>query len=96
MTQLSDPANPSVSERTVFPLSGVTRAVGRMLDERAGGKLFWVRAEISQCSFSGKHAYIDLVEEEGGRVGGERHTSSSDPQGSAPRRTGMRSRARAG
>ena len=66
MTQLSDPANPSVSERTVFPLSGVTRAVGRMLDERAGGKLFWVRAEISQCSFSGKHAYIDLVEEEGG------------------------------
>ena len=38
-----------------------------MLDERTGGKLFWVRAEISQCSFSGKHAYLDLVEEEGGR-----------------------------
>ena len=67
MTQPSDPANPSNSERTIFPLSGVTRAVGRMLDERTGGKLFWVRAEISQCSFSGKHAYIDLVEEEGGQ-----------------------------
>lgn len=54
-------------ERTVYPLSGMTAAVERMLDERAGGRLFWVRAEISQRSFSGKHCYLDLVEEEGGR-----------------------------
>ena len=45
----------------------MTAAVERMLDERAGGRLFWVRAEISQRSFSGKHCYLDLVEEEGGR-----------------------------
>lgn len=56
----------SDSDRTVFPLSGIARAVGKMLDERTGGRLFWVRAEISQCSFSGKHCYLDLVEEEGG------------------------------
>lgn len=67
MTQLSDPSKAAIPERTIHPLSGVTRAVGRMLDERTGGKLFWVRAEISQCSFSGKHAYLDLVEEEGGQ-----------------------------
>ena len=56
----------SGEERKVFPLSGITRSVGKMLDERTGGKLFWVRAEISQCSFSGKHAYLDLVEEQDG------------------------------
>lgn len=67
MTQLSNPSKSGIPERTVHPLSGVTRAVGRMLDERTGGKLFWVRAEISQCSFSGKHAYLDLVEEEEGQ-----------------------------
>ena len=67
MTQPGELSHPSAESRTIFPLSGVTKAVGRMLDERAGGKLFWVRAEISQCSFSGKHAYIDLVEEEGGQ-----------------------------
>jgi len=54
------------SDRTVFPLSGIARAVGKMLDERTGGRLYWVRAEISQCSFSGKHCYLDLVEENGG------------------------------
>ena len=43
----------------------MTAAVERMLDERTGGRLFWVRAEISQRSFSGKHCYLDLVEEEG-------------------------------
>lgn len=57
----------SQTERTVFELSGVTRAVEKMLDERAGGKQFWVRAEISQCSFSGRHAYLELVEEENGQ-----------------------------
>ena len=67
MTQPGDFTSASSTERTIFPLSGVTRAVERMLDERAGGQLFWVRAEISQCSFSGKHVYLDLVEEEGGR-----------------------------
>ena len=67
MTQPGDFTPASSTERTIFPLSGVTRAVERMLDERAGGQLFWVRAEISQCSFSGKHVYLDLVEEEGGR-----------------------------
>ena len=51
----------------MFPLSLMTQAVEKMLDERTGGRLFWVRAEISQCSFSGKHGYLDLVEEEGGR-----------------------------
>ncbi len=56
----------SGNERKVFPLSGITRSVGKMLDERAGGRLFWIRAEISQCSFSGKHAYLDLVEERDG------------------------------
>ena len=45
----------------------MTAAVERMLDERTGGRLFWVRAEISQRSFSGKHCYLDLVEEEGGK-----------------------------
>ena len=54
-------------ERKVFPLSAMTQAVEKMLDERTGGRLFWVKAEISQCSFSGKHGYLDLVEEEGGR-----------------------------
>lgn len=51
----------------MFPLSLMTQAVEKMLDERTGGRLFWIRAEISQCSFSGKHGYLDLVEEEGGR-----------------------------
>jgi exodeoxyribonuclease VII large subunit len=64
-SQLSSNAAPG-GERKVFPLSGITRSVGKMLDERAGGRLFWIRAEISQCSFSGKHAYLDLVEERDG------------------------------
>ena len=67
-TPSQNPSSESVQpDRTVFPLSGIARAVGKMLDERTGGRLFWVRAEISQCSFSGKHCYLDLVEEDGGR-----------------------------
>ena len=54
-------------ERNVFSLSKVTRAVEKMLDERAGGTLFWVKAEISQFRISGKHAYVGLVEERSGR-----------------------------
>ena len=67
-TPTQTPSNAaSKTERKVYPLSRMTRAVEQMLDERTGGRLFWVRAEISQCSFSGKHGYLDLVEEEGGR-----------------------------
>lgn len=65
-TDLHSSSLPKGPERKVYPLSLVTEAVGQMLDKQAGGKLFWVRAEISHCSFSGKHAYLDLVEEKAG------------------------------
>ncbi|MDB4787378.1 exodeoxyribonuclease VII large subunit [Flavobacteriales bacterium] len=56
-------------ERKVFPLSKVTKAVGSMLEKQTKGALFWVRAEISQRNFKGKHVYLDLVEEkEGSRL----------------------------
>lgn len=63
----SSSRNRSEGDRDVYSLSKVTQAVGKMLDERVGGKRFWVRAEISQCSISGKHAYLDLVEEREGQ-----------------------------
>jgi exodeoxyribonuclease VII large subunit len=69
MTSINEisPASVSVgSERKVFPLSKVTRAVGVMLEKQAGSKLIWVRAEISQRSFKGNNAYLDLVEERDG------------------------------
>lgn len=55
------------TERKVYPLSRVTDAVSAMLKEQAGSKLFWVRAEISQCGFKNGHAYLDLVEEHDGK-----------------------------
>jgi exodeoxyribonuclease VII large subunit len=69
MTSSSElpPAAPKVSpERDVFPLHKVTRAVEKMLEERSSGKLFWVRAEISQFKISGRNAYLELVEEQSG------------------------------
>ena len=58
---------PDPSARKVHPLSKVTEAVSKMLDERVGGKQLWVRAEISQFGIKGKHAYLDLVEERNGQ-----------------------------
>ena len=69
MISPNDAANPGQKDRNdrkVHPLSNVTAAVGKMLDERTGGKRMWVRAEISQFSIKGKHAYLDLVEERDG------------------------------
>lgn len=64
--EISPTSLSSDAERKVFPLSKVTKAVGGMLEKQAGGKLFWVRAEISQCNLKGHHAYLDLVEEKNG------------------------------
>ncbi len=62
----SSAGNPG-TERKVYPLSKVTAAVSAMLKEQVGSKLFWVRAEISQCGFKNGHAYLDLVEEQEGK-----------------------------
>lgn len=58
---------PDPNARKVHPLSKVTAAVSRMLEERVGGKQIWVRAEISHFGIKGKHAYLDLVEERNGQ-----------------------------
>ena len=58
---------PDPNARKVHPLSKVTSAVSRMLDERVGGKQLWVRAEISHFGIKGKNAYLDLVEERDGK-----------------------------
>ena len=70
MTSINEISPASLStgpERKVYPLSRVTTAVGVMLEKQSGSKLFWVRAEISQCNFKGSHVYLDLVEEKGGK-----------------------------
>ena len=57
----STPAN-RVDERDVYPLSKVARAVEKMLEDRTRGRLFWVRAEISEFNINKGHAYLSLVE----------------------------------
>ena len=65
-TELPPSTSKASPERDVYPLHKVTRAVEKMLQERSSGKLFWVRAEISQFKISGRNAYLELVEEQSG------------------------------
>jgi len=66
-TNMSSEGLNAQPQRDVYPLSKVTKAVSQMLDDRAGGKRFWVRAEISHFQIKGKYAYLDLVEEQDGQ-----------------------------
>lgn len=65
-SDISPSGHSAAPERKVYSLSKVTDAVEAMLEKQVGRKLFWVRAEISQCGFKGGHAYLDLVEEQAG------------------------------
>ena len=59
---LSSTPSSSHDERDVYPLSKVARAVEKMLEDRTKGRLFWIRAEISEFNIKKGHAYLGLVE----------------------------------
>ncbi len=56
------------SGEKIFALSAIGQSIQQMLDQKTGGKAFWIRAEISKvvAARSG-HFYLDLVEEVKGR-----------------------------
>jgi len=54
-----------MTDRHVFTLLQVSRAVGRRVAEATGGRAFWIRAEIAQVS-GRSHLYLKLVQHRNG------------------------------
>lgn len=61
MSPMPAPTDP----RTVYGLAQLARAVQRQIEAAAGGRTFWVRAELAGLKVN-RHAYLELVEHRGG------------------------------
>lgn len=56
---------PSADPRTVYTLAQLARAVQRQIEAAAGGRSFWVRAEVAGLKVN-RHAYLELAEHRAG------------------------------